>query len=202
MTPFPEYTLLDGKEAALATSASQLDSCSLEPRWIWYTGPMENPSIIGRCRLVASSLEELEAIDGLASRAGLKKGRLEMVGLRIIPSVLGNPSLGGIPEDELPEVKRTLSALRHISVNGCFASLQGDGKRGKELGECFRVSYELGKRLYAFLPATMAYIGICGVGEAIRSEADDPVSLEETARIAQIVAQQNETAFYATLLLS
>jgi hypothetical protein len=38
--------------------------------------------------------------------------------------------------------------------------------------------------------------------EAIRREADDPVALEETARIAQIVAQQNETAFYATLLLS
>jgi hypothetical protein len=73
-------------------------------------------------------LEELEAIDGLASRAGLGKGRLEMVGLRIIPSALGNPSLGGIPEDELPEVKRTLSALRHISVNGCFASVQGRRK--------------------------------------------------------------------------
>lgn len=202
MTPFSGYTTFDGQKAALVRSVGQLDSCSLEPRWIWYTGPMENPSIIGRCRLVAGSLEELEAIDGLASRAGLKKGRLEMVGLRIIPSALGNPSLGGIPEDELPIVKRTLSALRHISVNGCFASVQGDGKRGKELGECFRVSYELGKRLYAFLPATMAYIGICGVGEAIRSEADDPVSLEETARIAQIVAQQNETAFYATLLLS
>jgi len=201
MEGFPGYVDLEDGNALRADSIAQVMSSSLPPQRIWYTGPKRDVSLIGRCRLVANSLEELRDIDRLASLAGLPEGKLEMVGIRIIPAVCGDKRHEGISQQELCDLKRELGALSHLSLNGCFVACEGEGLKGKALGKCFRVSYELGKRLYSFLPATISYCCVCGVRSAIIAQEDDPFLREETEKAARIVSQQNETAFYATLLL-
>ncbi len=160
------------------------------------------PRLFGTCRFVASSWDELREIDKIA-RLHPREGALESVGLRIIPRRFDDGKQPGFPEGMLPELAQKIKTLPAISVRGCFVLGEIEGLHGEELGRYFRECYELAKRMTVILPCGMPYLCIVnGAVAACLNAAEHPETLEAFLRQAKIVAAQNQTAFYAKLLMT
>lgn len=156
---------------------------------------------IGKCRFVADSLDDLRRLDGIAAKKEQGE-QLVSVGLRLIPTAYDNGSQYGVPEAELTALSEEIRTLSAVSVRGCFIQGQIDGLHGKDLGRYFRNCYELSKRMTVILPCAMPYLCIVGGADAVQYNLrEHPESLPEFRQAAQIVAMQNNTAFYAKLLL-
>jgi hypothetical protein len=157
--------------------------------------------VLGSCRLLAGSLEELNLLDRIAQVKN-DAGQLTTVGLRLVPTTYdsGQP---GIREAELPHLAQERRRLSALSMQGCFVQDCTKGLYGKDLGRYLRNCYELAKRMTVILPCSMPYLGIVGaVGAVIRNAQEQPETLPEVQRAAEIVAMQNRTAFYARLLIT
>ena len=155
--------------------------------------------VIGKCRIVADSPEELYWIDQ-AVQDHLRSGILEPVGIRL---ALDGQEGRGIDPCALPALSRELRKLSAISVRGCFVHGRISDLHGEALGQHFRDCYETAKRMSAVLPCGAAYLCIIGGGEAARRNAENhPETLSLFQRIAGIVAAQNQSAFYAKLLVT
>lgn len=156
---------------------------------------------IGKCRFVADSLDNLRRLDGIAAKKEQGE-QLVSVGLRLIPTAYDNGIQYGVREAELTALSEEIRTLSAVSVRGCFIQGQIDGLHGKDLGRYFRNCYELSKRMTVILPCAMPYLCIIGGADAVQYNLHEhPESLPEFQRAAQIVAMQNNTAFYAKLLL-
>lgn len=156
---------------------------------------------IGKCRFVADSLDDLRRLDGIAAKKEQGE-QLVSVGLRLIPTAYDNGIQYGVREAELTALSEEIRTLSAVSVRGCFIQGQIDGLHGKDLGRYFRNCYELSKRMTVILPCAMPYLCIVGGADAVQYNLHEhPESLPEFQRAAQIVAMQNNTAFYAKLLL-
>ncbi len=181
-------------EEVLAASAQGLKD-------IYFTAPYKSETdicrVIGKCRIVADSVEELRRIDhAVQDRAGT----LEPVGIRLALDGWEGP---GIPIDALPELSREMRKLPALSVQGCF--VQGDtaGLYGAALGRYYRNCYEAAKRMSAVLPCKITFLCITGGGTAAQKNArEQPETLPEFFRTTEIVAAQNRSAFYARLLIT
>lgn len=156
---------------------------------------------IGKCRFVANSLDDLRRLDGIAAKKEQGE-QLVSVGLRLIPTAYDDGSQYGVREAELTALSEEIRTLSAVSVRGCFIQGHIDGLHGKDLGRYFRNCYELSKRMTVILPCAMPYLCIIGGADAVQYNLHEhPESLPEFRRAAQIVAMQNNTAFYAKLLL-
>ena len=157
---------------------------------------------VGKCRFVADSLAQLQRLNGIAATENAE-GKLASVGLRLIPDAYGVGKTQGICESELAGLSAEIRKLSAISVRGCFVDGGIQGLHGKELGRYFRNCYELAKRMTVILPCAMPYICIVGGADAVLYQLKEhPESLQEFKKAAEIVAMQNNTAFYAKLLLT
>lgn len=206
----PEYQTLcavQRADAACAVDAKNGDDvlqavqCGYDGADIYYTVPKKQQleSVLGKCRLVASSLAELQQINAVAA-AQPYAGRLIKVGLRLCPEKYGGRP--GISVAELPEIAHAVKRLTAISVGGCFVCGDLESLHGRELGRFFRVCYETAKQMTVILPCAMPYLCVDGAVEAVyRNQKAYPETLEDCLTAAKIVAMQNETAFYARLLI-
>ena len=151
----------------------------------------EAAAVLGKCRLVAESMEDLRAINEAAGAAGVTT----MVGLRLTAedfrgSAMTTAQLRGLVHD--------IKQLRNVSVCGCMVTGAVEGLHGKALGQYVRSSYRTAKAMTYILPCTMPYIVIEGLLDAMaENEAAHPEDLEEFITAANIVGMQNATAFYA-----
>lgn len=215
-TVLPEYTLLqtaesgidqgsccllqgEGELAALAAAGVRPNRIYADTRCL----PEEQVrGIFGKCRFVAGSLEELRLINRIALSEN-SGGQLTAVGLHLVPAAYDGGGRQGIKEPELPALASEIKKLSGVSVQGCFVQGCIEGLYGKELGRYFRNCYELAKRMTVILPCSMPYLCIAGAAAAIvRNGRDQPETLSEVRRAAEIVAMQNRTAFYAKLLIT
>lgn len=156
-------------------------------------------SVMGKCRIIADSLEELRLIDQ-AAREASETGRLEAAGLRL---ALDGWTGRGIPLSVLPALACELRDLPAVSVRGCFVQGNVSGLHGEALGRYFRDCYEAAKRMSAVLPCGVGFLCAAGGGEAAECSAEEhPETLPAFRRAAGIVAAQNQSAFYARLVVT
>lgn len=151
--------------------------------------------------LLASSLEELRHCG--AGAEAHAPGAAARVGLRLIPDAFDDGAMAGVRVSELPRLAPEIRTLRGVTVRGCFVRGKLDGLHGKELGRFFRACYESAKRMSVILPCAMPYLCAEGALAALaRNLAEHPETLAYAVTAARIVAAQNQTAFYAKLLIT
>ena len=150
-------------------------------------------------RLIAESLDDLERLNAHAEpEAGLLR-----VGLRIVPDDFDDSSISGIRVSEFPLIASRVRQLSAVTVRGCAVSGNLEGLHGKALGRFFRASYESAKKMTVILPCAMPYLCVEGALSALAyNRSEHPETLSDAVTAAQIVAMQNETAFYAKLLIT
>lgn len=160
----------------------------------------DTTAVLGKCRVVAESWEDLVAINEGAAPA-TADGRLLMVGLRIAADGF-NSSKTAITTKELRGMVHDIKQLKNISVCGCIVTADIEGLHGKDLGKYVRSSYQTAKEMTYILPCTMPYICVADCLEAAaRNQAEHPEDFEDFLTAANIVGMQNVTAFYADYYL-
>ena len=207
----PDYMLCheSGQECLLCRSGESLAEAAakgMEAEHIYaelsYLTDADIASWVGKCRFVADSLAQLQRLNGIAETENAE-GKLASVGLRLIPNAYSAGKTQGICESELAALAAEIRKFSAISVRGCFVDGSIEGLHGKELGRYFRNCYELAKRMTVILPCAMPYICIVGGADAVLHQMKEhPESLQEFKKAADIVAMQNNSAFYAKLLLA
>lgn len=152
-------------------------------------------------RLLANSLDDLRRCNAEAQpNTGGEPAR---IGLRIVPDAFDDGVLAGVRVSELSRLAPEIRQLRSITVRGCFVRGRLDGLHGKELGRFFRACYESAKQMTVILPCAMPYLCVEGGLAALAyNQSEHPETLGEAITAAQIVAMQNQTAFYAKLLIT
>lgn len=159
-------------------------------------------NIITKCRTVAGSLDELKAINNVASEYHTD-GLLEKVGLVLIPDGFDSGFEAGFRIKDLPELSKEIKNLEFITVRGCICVGDVSDLYGKELGTYFRACYESAKWMTVILPCAMPYICVGNCLKQIHlNNNKQPETLRDCLNAAEIVAKQNETAFYAKLYIS
>lgn len=149
--------------------------------------------------LLAESPDELRALNERAEPGA----SLISVGLRLIPDAFGADALSGVRVSELPALAPEVRQFGALTVRGCFVCGKLDGLHGRELGRFFRAAYESAKQMTVILPCAMPYLCVEGALAALAyNRAEHPETLDEAITAAQIVAMQNQTAFYAKLLIT
>lgn len=206
----PEFYLLTGAadadkikeigviEAASVEEVLAASEMGLGRREIFFNAhtAADTTAVLGKCRIVAESMEDLIAINEGAAPAAVD-GRLTMVGLRIVADGF-TTSQNAITTTQLQGMVHDIKQLKNISVCGCIVVGDIEGLHGKELGKYIRSSYKTAKQMTYILPCTMPYICVADCMEAIaRNEAKHPEDFEEFLTAANIVGMQNVTAFYA-----
>ena len=201
----PDFLLLSGTaDAAALKSVGAVSAVSAEDvlaasaqglgrREIFYLPqPGDDLSgVLDKCRLVAASMADLEAINAASAQAGV----ITMVGLYM-------PADGfvgmGITSDELRGMVHDIKQLKNISVCGVIITGNVEGLHGKALGKYVRSSYQTAKVMTYILPCSMPYICIDGLLDAAAwNEKEHPEDFQDFLTAANIVGMQNVTAFYA-----
>lgn len=189
----------DGESIRLASLAG-MDKNDVYCRAL-YKDPAVIESAIGKCRFVASSFKEMELInDGAAGK--LASGHLEVIGLTVIPKDYDDGKLPGFRTEELSELSAEARKLRFISIRGCFIQGNTKGLFGESLGRYLRDCYETAKLVTTTIPCGMSYVkaGSC-LEPAVQTMDCGHEARERLKTAARIVADQNQTAFYAKLLI-
>ena len=196
ITDAADAAAVQGSGAVSAHSASEVLAAAelgLGNREIFYAVPGLSgvEEILGKCRLVANSMEDLVTVNNASAACGA----ITMVGLRL--GALGFPS-DAMTTNELRGLVHDIKQLKNISVCGCIVTGDVSGLHGKALGKYVRASYQTAKDMTYILPCTMPYIVVEDLLEAAaRNEAEHPEDFQEFLTAANIVGMQNATAFYA-----
>lgn len=187
-----------------STSADVLTAQAMGflPETVFYCAPFDESAgaALGRCRFLAGSLEDLKTLDRAATQTEFPD--VVKVGLRLQAPDLPQAERV-VLLDELAQLAHEIKALRHLTVRGCFFCGDLSGVHGRALGRFFRSGYEAAKRMTVTLPCAMPYLCFEGAFAAIEENAKaHPETLEECLLALDIMTTQNETAFYAKLLLT
>ena len=185
-------------EAATVEEVLAASEMGLGRREIFFTAHTteEASAVLGKCRLVAESWEDLVAINEAAKPAAAQ-GQLTMVGLRLVAD--GYKFAGQAWDTRLLRQKVfDIKQLKAISVCGCIIVADLEGLHGKDLGKYVRSTYQTAKNMTSILPCTMPYICVGCLLEAMAlNESQHPETLADFTTAANIVGMQNTTAFYA-----
>ncbi len=190
-------------EARSVRDALAAAALGYAPEEIYYAGPKDASivPILGKCRMIADSVNDLKAVNALALRI-LPQGQLQKIGLRMVPDGFDDGNRNGVRMMELSVIAHEAKMLDAVTVRGCFVNGCTNGLHGKELGRYFRACYNCAKQMTVVLPCAMPYLCAENALAALTcNQKQHPETLEECLTAAQIVAMQNETAFYATLLI-
>lgn len=196
----PGMDLVEARSAEEVLAANALGFAAGD---VYFTAPRKSGEdvrrVMGKCWVIADSLEELRLIDR-AAREVSAAGRPEAAGLRL---ALDGWEGRGVPLPALPALARELRDLSAVSVRGCFVQGNISGLHGEALGRYFRDCYEAAKRMSAVLPCGVGFLCASGGGEAAQRSAEKhPETLPAFRRAAGIVAAQNQSAFYARLIVT
>ncbi len=197
------------KSWAIETRAEEMvlraEKAGMDRYDIYYTGSYEDPvvieTIIGKCRLVVSNYKEMEQINAAAAKV-LAPGYLEVIGLSVIPDNYGDGEQSGFSMEELPDLSASARKLRSISIRGCFVRSNTDGLYGESLGRYLRDCYETAKQVTTIIPCGMSYVNAGSCMEPLFQTMQHGGEIQEEFRTAaDILVNQNQTAFYAKLLI-
>lgn len=172
---------------------------------IYFTALCKEPAAIkaaiGTCRFVVSSFKEMELINEAAA-GYLSPGHLEIIGIAVIPKAYDNGKLPGFPVEELSQLSAEARKLHYISIRGCFIRGNTKGLSGESFGRYLRDCYETAKQVTTTIPCGMSYINAGNSMEpAVQTMKSGKEALEKLQTAAKIMVNQNQTAFYAKLLL-
>ena len=184
-------------EAASVEEVLAASEMGLNRREIFYLPqPGDDLSgVLDKCRLVAASMTDMEAINAASAAAGI----ITMVGLLMPADGFEGP---GITTKQLRGMVHDIKQLKNISVCGCIITGNLDGLHGKALGKYVRSSYQTAKVMTYILPCSMPYICVDGLLEAAAwNEAEHPDDFQDFLTEANVVGMQNTTAFYADYYL-
>ncbi len=192
-------------EAEDSSSVRLASLAGMDKNDIYYTALYKDPAavrkVIGSCRFVVSSLEELELINEAAAEY-VAPGHLEVIGIVVIPENYDNGSLPGFRMKELSQLSAESRGLRFISIRGCFIQGNTKGLSGESLGRYLRDCYETARQVTTILPCGMSYINACNSMEPVYQTMRSGQEAQEKLRTAaRILVNQNQTAFYARLML-
>ncbi len=163
--------------------------------------PAAIKAAIGTCRFVASSLKEMELINEAAA-GYLAPGHLEVIGISVIAEAYDNGKMPGFRMEELSQLAAEARTLRFISIRGCFIQGNTKGLSGENLGRYLRDCYETAKLVTTTIPCGMSYINAGNTMEpAVQTMKSGQEDKEKLQTAAKIMVNQNQTAFYAKLLL-
>ncbi len=166
-----------------------------------YKEPEAIKAVIGTCKFVVSSLKEMEIINEAAA-GYLAPGHLEVIGIALIPEAYDNGKMPGFRVEELSKLSSEARKLRFISIRGCFIRGNTKGLSGESLGRYLRGCYETAKLVTSTIPCGMSYINAGNFVEpAVQTMKSGREAQEKLQTAAQIMVNQNQTAFYAKLLL-
>lgn len=166
-----------------------------------YKEPAAIKAVIGTCRFVASSLKEIELINEAAA-GYLAPGHLEVIGIAVIAEAYDNGEMPGFRVEELSQLAAEARKLRFISIRGCFIQGNSKGLSGEKLGRYLRDCYETAKLVTTAIPCGMSYINIGNsMDPAVQTMKSSREAQETLQTAAKIMVNQNQTAFYAKLLL-
>lgn len=169
------------------------------PEQIFYMGPFaeDTAHVLTSCRFVARGPEDLLQLEQIASQTQFEG--VIRAGLRLQAEGFGIKDKAVEPA-ALKEIASQVKALPHLTLRGCFFCGDLNGVHGKTLGRFFRAGYETAKQMTVIVPCAMPYICYEGALEAIETNAKEhPETLNDCINAVQIMAMQNETAFYAKL---
>ena len=153
---------------------------------------------VGRCRLVLGTKAQLQTLQTLCQDAGYT--RPLSVGLFLRTDSTAPPY--GFSVSQLPALSAFVRTLPLVSVAGCLAGSERQGMQGDALDRFFPAAYQAAKTMSAVLPCSMPYLGLCNGLFALEAcRLHDPDTLSRSLLTLRTVAMQNETAFYARLLL-
>ena len=190
-----ESCVLETKHAADVLLAS---SIGMSPETVFfdtYKRTLEELSaVFGKCRYVVSSLEEIDAVNSLA-RDFVLPGRLETIGIRIIPAEENkSEDAFGIPEAQIPELSAVLRRSDYVAVKGVFIRPNtASNISANRLNSYF----SLVKDFRSYLPCTLSYF--CFERLIDRLSDDDK---KQFADNLEIIRSLNDTSLYAQFLLS
>ncbi len=166
-----------------------------------YKEPAAIKAVIGTCRLVASSLKEIELINEAAA-GYLASGHLEVIGIAVIAEAYDNGKMPGFRVEELSQLAAEARKLRFISIRGCFIQGNTEGLSGEKLGRYLRDCYETAKLVTTTIPCGMSYINAGNSMEpVVQTMKSGREAQEKLQTAAKIMVNQNQTAFYAKLLM-
>lgn len=177
----------------------------MSPMDIYCAGREKRPgqieSSFGKCRFVSGSLEEMQEIDRISALRQLP-GHLEVIGICVIPDEYYDGKQTGFKASALGALAREFRKLQNISIRGCFIEGDISSFRGKELGRHYRRCYETAKCVTTSLPCGMSFVNAGHCTEPLwQSREEQKESFQDVCRAAEIMRYQNETAFYARLLV-
>ena len=163
--------------------------------------PEQLEQVFGKCRLVSGSLNEMQMIDDIASKH-LDSAHLEVIGIHVIPDDYNDGNTHGFPVSELVRLASSFRKLRHLSIRGCFIEGPVSSLQGNDMQRHFRLCYETAKQVSTAIPCGMSYVCFGACTDAVsRISAQQKESLPDICKAAEIVLHQNDTAFYAKLLM-
>jgi diaminopimelate decarboxylase len=195
-----------GADAASAREVKLARECGISAEDIYYSAPGKTARDIeeslGKCVLVADSLNELRLIDAAAK----ERGQVERIGVRVQPDFsMGSdplsPSKFGIPLSEIEDLSALLGQCAHVKVIGLHIHLKSHVAAAEAIGQYYQNCYELAERLSEREKLALEFInfgsGIRLYEEDIEAEAD----LQELAQASQHVADRNRATLRARLLI-
>lgn len=189
----------DGESICMASQAG-MDKNNIYCR-AFSDNPAAVEAFIGKCRFVASSFKEMELINEAASRY-LAPGHLEVIGITVVLKDYDDGKLPGFRTKELSELSAAARNLRFISIRGCFVQGNTNGLSLESLGKYLRDCYETAKLVTTAIPCGMSYVnaGSC-LEPVVQTIHAGHEAQEKLKTAAKIIVNQNQTAFYANLLI-
>lgn len=154
-----------------------------------------------KCRLVSGTLDEMQLIDEISAKK-LDNHHLEVVGIHVIPDSYDDGNQYGFRASELADLASSFRKLQHISIRGCFIEGNIHSFRGRELQDHYRLCYETAKQVSTAIPCGMSYLCFGACTDAVYGNSiEQEESLSNICRTAEIIRHQNDTSFYAKLLV-
>lgn len=161
------------------------------------TDGVEN--VLGKCRIAADNIDIINYINDIAD---LKtNGTIQKIGLAVIPK--GYEGCGrGIPFDEITEISQKIKRLSCITVRGAYINGYTENLSASEMGKYFHCCYQTAKQLTVMIPCAMPYLVFGNCLDRMMCLKDTDDKYVEAVRNAEIVAMQNETAFYSKMFIT
>ncbi len=157
--------------------------------------------VIGKCRFVASDMDELRIINEAAAGI-LPQGHLESVGISVVLEDYDNKKLKGFRMTDISELSAFARKLPYISLRGCFLKGDTHNLSGESLGRYIQNCYETAKQISTLVPCKISYVDAAGCMEPVFQTIQEGREVSDKLKImAEIVNNLNQTSFYAKLLI-
>jgi hypothetical protein len=156
---------------------------------------------IGKCRFIASGMDELKLINEVASDY-LAHGHLESVGLSVVADDYDDEKLKGFRMKDLPELSKEARRLPFISIRGCFILGNVNRLTGESLGRYIQNCYGTAKQISTLIPCKISYVNLAGcLQPVLRTIGEGQEASKELKTLSDIVSSLNKTPFNAGLLI-